>query len=143
MEDPFIRSAIPADFDQILWLWQSIDRHAGLADRIEYLETLHAHSPDLFLIAERNGEVVGTLIAGWDGWRAQMARLAVSPALRRSGIAGRLVEEGERRLRGRGAKRIYALVDRRSEPAARFWDAQGYAVNDNIVQFSRNFPEDP
>ena len=141
MEDVVVRPAASADFDEILALWASIDRHVGLADRIEHLNTLHAHAPDLFLVAEHGGELVGTLIAGWDGWRAQMARLAVTPALRRSGIARRLVEEGERRLREKGAERIYALVDRRSDPAAPFWSAQGYAVNENIAQFSRNLPE--
>jgi predicted N-acetyltransferase YhbS len=141
MEDVLIRPATPTDFDQILALWGSIDRHVGLADLVQHLDTLHAHAPDLFLVAERGGELVGTLIAGWDGWRAQMARLAVSPAHRRAGIARQLVEEGERRLREKGAKRIYALVDRRSDPAAPFWRAQGYAVNENIDQFSRNLPE--
>jgi predicted N-acetyltransferase YhbS len=141
MEDVLIRPATPTDFDQILALWGSIGRHVGLADRIHHLDTLHAYAPDLFLVAERGGELVGTLIAGWDGWRAQMARLAVSPAHRRAGIARQLVEEGERRLRDKGAERIYALVDRRSDPAAPFWRAQGYAVNENIAQFSRNLPE--
>lgn len=141
MEDTIIRSASPADLNQILALWDSIDRHVGLADRIEHLNAVHAHSPDLFLVAESTGELAGTLIAGWDGWRAQMARLAVRPALRRSGIARLLVDEGERRLREKGAMRIYALVDRRSDPAAAFWGAQGYAVNVNIAQFSRNLPE--
>ena len=138
MDDVRIRAATATDFTQVLELWRSIDRHVGLADRIEHLDTLHMHSPDLFLIAEREGEVIGTLIAGWDGWRAQMARLAVAPALRRRGIARRLVEEGERRLREMGAKRIYALVDRSSDPAQPFWASLGYAANDNIVQFSRN-----
>jgi len=138
MEDILIRPAVPADFDEILALWRAIDRHVGLADRVEHLDTLHAHAPDLLLVAERRGELVGTLIAGRDGWRAQMARLAISPAHRRAGIASLLVQEGERRLREMGAQRIYALVDRRSEPATPFWSARGYVVNDNISQFSRN-----
>jgi ribosomal protein S18 acetylase RimI-like enzyme len=141
MEDVLIRPAAPADFGQILALWGSIERYVGLADRVEQLDTLHEHAPDLFLVAELRGELVGTLIAGWDGWRAQMARLAVPPAHRRSGIAGRLVEEGERRLREKGAMRIYALVDRHSDPAAPFWSAHGYAVNDDIAQYSRNLSE--
>ncbi len=115
MDDVAIRTATPADFTRVLALWQSIDRHVGLADRMEHLDALHAHSPDLFL--------------------------AASPAFRRSGVARRLVEEGERRLREKGAKRIYALVDRRSEPAEPFWAAQSYLANDSIAQFSRNLPE--
>jgi len=69
-----------------------------------------------------------------------MARLPTSPQRRRAGIARGLVEEG-RRLKARGAKRIYALVDRRSEPAEPFWRAAGFVPNENIVQYSRNLPE--
>jgi predicted N-acetyltransferase YhbS len=67
-----------------------------------------------------------------------MARLAVDPQVRRSGIARRLVEEGERRLQAKGARRIYALVDERSDPAAPFWATQGYVASQHIVQYSRN-----
>jgi ribosomal protein S18 acetylase RimI-like enzyme len=140
MDGPIIRPAVPDDFNQILCLWESLDRHVGLADRLDHLQNLHGFAGDLFLVAEAGGEIVGTLIAGWDGWRAQMARLATRPAQRRRGIARALVEEGERRLRERGAERIYALVDRQSEPAGPFWAALGYTDNDNIVQYSRNLP---
>jgi ribosomal protein S18 acetylase RimI-like enzyme len=92
-------------------------------------------------VAEVEGEIVGTLIAGWDGWRAQMARLATRRDWVRQGVARSLVEEGERRLHERGARRIYALVDRRSEAAAPFWEATGYGANGNIAQYSRNLPE--
>jgi ribosomal protein S18 acetylase RimI-like enzyme len=37
----------------------------------------------LFLLAWDNSRLVGSLIGGWDGWRASMARLAVDPAYRR------------------------------------------------------------
>jgi ribosomal protein S18 acetylase RimI-like enzyme len=140
MESIEVRSARRDDFEAILELWGQLDRHVGLHDRPEHLETLHRHSEDLFLVAELDGHVVGTLIAGWDGWRAQMARLATVPGLRRRGIARKLVEEAERRLKARGANRIYALVDRRSAPATPFWSAVGYEANENIVQYSRNLP---
>ena len=136
-----IREARPGDFDVIIRLWESIDRHTGLADRREYLETFHAFSPDLFLVAEAEGRIIGTVIGGWDGWRANIARLSTHPDLRRKGVAMALVQEIERRLRAKGARRIYALVDRRSPPAEPFWEAAGYAVNEKILQYSRNFDE--
>lgn len=136
-----IREARPGDFDVIIRLWESIDRHTGLADRREYLETFHAFSPELFLVAEAEGRIVGTVIGGWDGWRANIARLSTHPDLRRKGVAMALVQEIERRLQAKGARRIYALVDRRSPPAEPFWEAAGYAVNEKILQYSRNFDE--
>jgi ribosomal protein S18 acetylase RimI-like enzyme len=139
VSDVSIREAAPGDFEAILALWQSIeDRHTGLPDKPEYLQRFHDFSPDLFLEAELDGRIVGSVIGGWDGWRAQIARLATDPGVRRRGIAKRLVDEIEERLRQRGARRIYALVDRRSPPAVPFWEAAGYRGNDNIVQFSRN-----
>jgi len=137
-----IREAHPEDFEAVLALWHSIDRHTALADKAEYLQTFHEFSPDLFLLAEMDGRIVGTVIGGWDGWRANIARLATHPSHRRQGIAEALVREIERRLRAKGARRIYALVDRRSPPAAPFWEAAGYAPNENIVQYSRNFGEE-
>ena len=77
-----------------------------------------------------------------DGWRGHMARLAVSPYLRRSGVARSLVNEAEKRLRKRGAKRIYALIDRRNELGKSFWAAAGYTVNDDLVLYTKNIELD-
>ncbi len=137
-----IREARPEDLDPIITLWGQIDRHTALPDRREYLETFHAFSPDLLLVAESGGRLVGTIIGGWDGWRANIARLSTDETYRRQGVARALVREIERRLQAKGAKRIYALVDRRSPPATPFWEAAGYASNDNIIQYSRNVAEE-
>ena len=141
MSDFTVREARPEDIDAILRLWQSIDRHTELPDRPEYLQTFHDFCPDLFLVAEAEGQIIGTIIGGWDGWRANIARLATHPDFRRRGVAEALVREIEKRLRGKGARRIYALVDRRSPPAIPFWEAAGYHPNEKIVQYSRNFEE--
>lgn len=67
-------------------------------------------SPDGLLVAETQGRVVGTLVAVWDGWRGSMARLAVLPHHRRTGIARRLVDAGHERLSATGAKRVNVLI---------------------------------
>lgn len=136
-----IREARREELDEIIAFWATIDRHTGLPDRREHLETFHAFSPDLLLVAEADGRVVGTVIGGWDGWRANIARLTTHPDMRRTGVARALVEEIERRLQAKGARRVYALVDKRSPPAIPFWEAYGYAYNDNILQYSRNLQE--
>ncbi|HLA18880.1 MAG TPA: GNAT family N-acetyltransferase [Dehalococcoidia bacterium] len=138
MSGYMIREARPEDFDPIITLWGQIDRHTALPDRREYLETFHAFSPDLLLVAESGGRLVATVIGGWDGWRANIARLSTHPGVRRKGVAMALVREIERRLLAKGARRIYALVDKRSPPARPFWEAAGYVVNENILQYSRN-----
>jgi len=143
MEDVTLREARPPEFDAILALWELMEeRHTSLPDRREYLEALHRFAPDLFLVAEARGKPIGTIVGGWDGWRGHMARLAVSPYLRRSGVARSLVNEAEKRLRKRGAKRIYALIDRRNELGKSFWAAAGYTVNDDLVLYTKNIELD-
>lgn len=139
--DYIIRPATPADFEAILALWFSIDRHTALPDKREYLQQFVDFSPDLFLVAEADGRIAGTIIGGWDGWRGHIARLATDPALRRTGIARALVQEIESRLKAKGAHRIYALIDALSPQAAPFWQAAGYVPNDDVIQYSRNVTE--
>jgi len=86
---------------------------------------------EALLVAEVDDEIVGVLIAAWDGWRGNMYRLAVRPDQRRRGIGQALVEEGERRLRARGARRITALVN--DDVIARAsWVAYGYRNDLNV-----------
>ena len=42
-------------------------------------------------VVDLTDRVVGTVIAGWDGWRAHLYRLAVAPDLRGRGIARQLL----------------------------------------------------
>ena len=79
-------------------------------------------------MAERDGDVVGALIAGWDGWRGNMYRLAVRDGHRREGIGLALTRAGEDYLRQRGVRRVTALVAFDDETAGAFWETAGYPV---------------
>ena len=93
----------------------------------------------MLLVAENGDrEIVGMLIAGWDGWRGNMYRLAVHPRHRRQGIARRLLDAGEEHLRRLGARRVTALVGYDDEVAGAFWDAAGYPVDQEIGRRVRN-----
>jgi ribosomal protein S18 acetylase RimI-like enzyme len=134
-----IRSAVRADLSAVLELW-AVGRsgHASLPDSAAAVERLLADQPGALLVAERDGVVVGTLIAASDGWRGNMYRLTVVPAQRRCGVARALVQEGERRLREHGTARITALVAHDDAVARGFWTEVGYADDSEIGRFVRN-----
>lgn len=53
----------------VLSLWRSSrSRHASTPDVREDIERLVEGSPAALLVAESGGQVVGAVIAGWDGW---------------------------------------------------------------------------
>lgn len=123
----------------MLELWQQArSEHASTADRLEDVERLIGESPAALLVAERNGEILGALIAAWDGWRGNMYRLAVREGSRRQGIGLALARAGEDYLRRCGAHRITALVAFGDETAASFWEQAGYPIDQKIGRRVRN-----
>jgi ribosomal protein S18 acetylase RimI-like enzyme len=127
------------DVSAVLTLWgQARSEHASTPDRREDVEHLIAGSPAALLVAEHEGEIVGALIAAWDGWRGNMYRLAVRGDRRREGIGIALAHAGEDYLRGCGARRVTALVAFDDEMAGRFWDSAGYPVDSEIGRRVRN-----
>ena len=54
--------------------------------------------------------MVGTVIGGFDGRRGLIYHLAVEPGFRKRGIGSLLMEEVERRLKGKGCLRCYLMV---------------------------------
>ncbi|WP_419723306.1 GNAT family N-acetyltransferase [Streptosporangium roseum] len=66
------------------------------------------------------------MIAGWDGWRAHLYRLAVAPA-RRQGVGTVLIWAAEERFAKFGAFRADAMVLHDNVLAHHAWSAAGYA----------------
>jgi ribosomal protein S18 acetylase RimI-like enzyme len=134
-----VRQCQPGDVPAVLDLWdQARSGHASTADLPDDVERLIGDSPAALLVAEREGEIGGALIAAWDGWRGNMYRLAVREDCRRQGIGLALTRAGEDYLRGCGARRITALVAFEDEEAASFWDEAGYPRDEQIGRRVRN-----
>lgn len=134
-----VRRCGRAEVPRVLALWTGArSGHAAVPDRAGDLERLVGDSPAALLVAERGGEIVGALIAAWDGWRGNMYRLAVREDCRRIGIGVALVRGGEEHLRRCGARRVTALVAFEDEPAGTFWDAAGYPQDPAIGRRVRN-----
>ncbi len=118
---------------------RSPQRGRADSDDPKVVQQLLDRDPGALLVAEDDGgAVVGVLIAGWDGWRGNVYRLAVLPSHRRQGIARRLVEAGHERLRAQGAHRVTALVGGEEGGAHRLWRALGYQRDEFVHRFVRN-----
>jgi ribosomal protein S18 acetylase RimI-like enzyme len=132
-----LRSARPDDVEAVLDVWSRAEAAPSATDDAPSLLRLLAHDPDALVVAELDGVVIGTVIATFDGWRANLYRLAVVPEHRRRGVARALVVEGERRVRTRGARRFSALVLATEEPAVGLWNAVGYDRDLRIIRFTK------
>ena len=121
-----IREARADEAEALLELWRLTGSGPSITDTPAHLRMLTEEAPDLFLVAETEGQLFGSILGGWDNWRGHIYRLAVHPDFRRRGLARALTGEIEKRLRARGAKRIYALASTKQEMGVRFWESLPY-----------------
>jgi len=116
-----IRPATTADLESVLELWRAAGTAPTPTDDVAALGALIARDPDALLVAVDGGAIVGSLIAGFDGWRANLYRVAVHPSHRRRGLGRSLVLSAVARLRARGARRMSAFVVAADTRAVAFW----------------------
>ncbi|MHA3704866.1 GNAT family N-acetyltransferase [Jatrophihabitans sp. YIM 134969] len=108
------------------WSLAAEDAHRP-ADSEDAVRRLLERDPAALLSATVGDVLVGTVVAGFDGWRCHLYRLAVHPVWRRRGIARQLVDAAERRFAGFGATRADAMVLDDNPRAHALWSGLGYA----------------
>lgn len=118
----------PDDYPAVYQLWTTAGPgvHAGRSDQPEELRKKLERDPDLFLVAEVERQIVGSVIGGFDGRRGMVYHLAVTPDQRGRGIGEALMNELEDRLRAKGCIRYYLMVVNGNEEAVRFYEKRGW-----------------
>lgn len=125
-----IRAAGMANRDAIQSLWVSTGLEPATPE--EWTALLDGGTSTV-LMAERDDQLVGAAIAGFDGWRAYIYHIAVSPSYRRQGVGRALIEESERYLRSAGARDVFVMVHQDDTDGLALVGEGGYLPEGEIV----------
>jgi ribosomal protein S18 acetylase RimI-like enzyme len=128
MAEMLLRAAKSGELDAVLAFWRTAAENGHRpADTAAAIAALHLRDPGALILAvDGDGDIVGTVIAGWDGWRYHLYRLAVAPHRRREGIGQALIAAAEERFRILGGSRVDAMVLDDNQQAHTIWAANGY-----------------
>jgi ribosomal protein S18 acetylase RimI-like enzyme len=86
-----------------------------------------AMQPEMFLVAEVDDGIAGTVMAGYDGHRGWIHHLAVADAHRGSGLGRALVERAETALSSLGCPKVQLQVRPDNTGVVEFYERLGYA----------------
>lgn len=118
-------------------LWQAAGLELRPGDDLEDIKLKLQRDPELFLIAEQNDRIVGSVIGGWDGRRGWIYHLAVSPNYQRKGFGAGLVQELEKRLVDKGAKMVNAQIHKLNEKSSTFFKSIGYDERSHLIMIGK------
>jgi ribosomal protein S18 acetylase RimI-like enzyme len=87
---------------------------------------------ELFFVCVVEGRLAGTVLAGFDGVRGWVHKLAVFPEFQRHGIASRLMNAAEEALRSMGCPKVNLQVRSSNAAVVNFYERAGYSIEDRI-----------
>jgi ribosomal protein S18 acetylase RimI-like enzyme len=136
-----IRPFEPADEDAIVLLWQ----RCGLVrpqnnPRLD-IERKRRTRPDLFLVGVEEGQVVASVMAGYEGHRGWLNYLAVAPGAQRQGFGRAMVAEAERLLRNEGCPKVNLQIRTSNSAVVEFYRKLGYSTDD-VVSMGKRLVEE-
>jgi ribosomal protein S18 acetylase RimI-like enzyme len=129
------------DYPAVVALWEQYPDELGIgrSDTREEIIKKTERDSDLFLVAEEEGKVIGTVIGGFDGRRGIIYHLAVDRAFRGRGLGRTLMNQVESRLAAKGCIRAYLLVKPTNLDVLEFYKSLGWEPMP-VALLAKNLP---
>jgi len=116
------------DYSEVRKLWVASGLEIRPGDEPQGVIRKLTRDPELFLVAEEDGKIIGAVMGAWDGRRGWIYHLGVQTEHRRGGVATSLVRELEARMTKIGIPKVNALIYPGNSESVKFFTSAGYAV---------------
>jgi len=136
-----IRPFAPADEPAVIALWHACNLVSPATNPSADIARKLKVNPELFLVAQQEKQIVGTVMAGYEGRRGWINYLAVAPTARRQGIGRQLMAAAESRLRALGCPKVNLQVRKTNHDVRKFYEALGFA-EDAVISFGKRLQFD-
>lgn len=128
-----IRAFQEGDATAVVALWEGCGLTRPWNDPRKDIARKLQVQPELFLVGLVQGDLVASVMAGYEGHRGWVNYLAVAPEHRRKGFGRILMEEVERRLLERGCPKLNMQVRSSNTAAMAFYRRLGYVPDEAVA----------
>lgn len=128
-----VRPFESADRAAVILLWlEAFPDSAGYNEPSVSIDRKCDFGDGLFFVVELHRQLVGTVMAGYDGHRGWIYSLAVRAAHRRKGIGTALVRHAEQQLGRLGCPKVNLQVRAENASVVAFYESLGFVVERRI-----------
>jgi GNAT superfamily N-acetyltransferase len=128
-----IRPIEDGDIEGVVALWESCDLLRPWNDpHADIARARTAPQSEIFVMADADGKIVASALAGDDGHRGWPYYVAVSSDRRGEGLGKAIMDHAEAWLKSQGATKVNLMI-RGGNPVKGFYEAAGYEVEDRVV----------
>jgi len=137
-----IREYLKADLDKVIVLWESCGLLVPWNNPYKDIERKMQVDPDLFLVGELSGDIVASVMGGYEGHRGWINYLAVHPEHQRKGFGREIMLEVEKRIKETGCPKINLQVRASNQDVIAFYQSLGFTDDEVIGLGKRLVDED-
>lgn len=123
--------------EQVIRLWTETFGYAASYNAPDVVIAEKIAHDDLLYVALESGQVVGTIMAGYDGHRGWIYSMAVRHDERKQGVGTSLLNHALHRLEELGCRKVNLQVIEGNDAALAFYEANGFAVEKRISMGKR------
>jgi len=129
MENFIIRTYKESDEEQVIKLWKICNLIVPWNNPRTDIQRKLSENPELFFVGTIENRLIATCIAGFDGHRGWVYYVAVHPDYQQNGIATKIMEHAEIKLREIGCPKIQLMVRESNLGVIEFYKKIGYKID--------------
>ena len=139
-----VRTMRIEDYPKIYHLWKEIAGFGirSIDDSKEGIERFLRRNADTSVVAEKNGEIIGTILCGHDGRRGCFYHVCVKAEYRKQGIGKAMAVTAMKALQAEQVNKVCLIAFLDNTVGNQFWKSVGWTFRDDLNYYDFTLNEE-
>ena len=129
-----VRAMQMEDYPRIYTLWTGIEGFGirSIDDSKEGVERFLKRNPETSIVAEAEGEIIGTILCGHDGRRGCFYHVCVKQGFRKQGIGKAMAVAAMKALQAQQINKVCLIAFLDNQVGNQFWKSVGWTFRNDL-----------